>query len=145
MPYRCILVAVDDSPAGLEAARTAVELAAGNGAPLRAVTVLRDHVLERALGGEPDRTAHHLAEGAQSVLTWVEELAAGRQVSCQTVLRGGEPYREILSEADACDADVIVIGRSDRRGPRSPYLGSETAQVLEFAEVPVLVVPRRPS
>jgi nucleotide-binding universal stress UspA family protein len=103
--------------------------------------VLQDHLLEQALGGEPDHTARQLATGAQSVLGWVEQLAAARGVGCETVLRGGEPFREILAEADACGADVIVIGRSDRRGPRSPYLGSVTAHVLEFTEVPVLVVP----
>lgn len=143
MSYGRVLVAVDDSAAGLEAARVAVDLAAGSGAGLRAVTVLHDHQLQAAMGGEAARTRHELEAGARSLLAWVGDLAAQRGVACQAVERAGEPFRAILDEADTWGAEVIVIGRSDRRGPSSPYLGSETAHVLEFAEVPVLVVPRR--
>lgn len=138
---RRILVAVDDSPAGLDAARAAIDLAAEQHAVVRAVTVLHDHVLQRAVGGELTTAEERLAAGARSVLTWVAELASARAVTCETVERGGEPFRQILDEADGWEADLVVIGRSDRRGPSSPYLGSETAHVLEFTDRPVLVVP----
>jgi nucleotide-binding universal stress UspA family protein len=141
--YRRILAAVDDSAAGLEAARVAVDLAVGSGAVLRAITVLHDHQLQAVMGGEAARTLHELEAGARSLLAWVGDLAARRGLPFEAVERSGEPFRKILDEADTWRAEVIVIGRSDRRGPSSPYLGSETAHVLEFAEVPVLVVPRR--
>ena len=144
MSYRRILVAVDDSPAGLSAARAAIEVAAGSGASVRAVTVLRDHALAGALRPEPVSAAARLAAGGRSVLTWVAEQATARAVECDTVERDGEPARQILEEAEDWGADLIVMGRSDRRGPSSPYLGSETAHVLEFTDRPVLVVPRRP-
>jgi hypothetical protein len=41
-------------------------------------------------------------------------------------------------------ADLVVMGRSDRHGPSSPYLGGVTEHVLEFANCPVLVVPQTP-
>lgn len=144
MSYHRILAAVDDSPAGLEAARTAMALAGGPDAVVRVVSVVRDHDLQAAIGGEPTSTHHQLAAATQSVLAWAGELAAAHKVACETVERSGEPFRKILDEADDWGADVIVIGRSDRRGPSSAYLGSETAHVLEFAVVPVLVVPSRP-
>ena len=142
MSYRRILVAVDDSPAALDAARAAIDLAADHGAAVRAISVLRDHTVELAIGGETSNTQRRLTASAQSVLAWVAELAAARDVECDTVERDGEPFRQILDEADAWAAELIVIGRSDRRGPSSPYLGSETAHVLEFSDRPVLVVPR---
>jgi len=142
MSFQQILVAVDDSPAGLAAARAAVDLAADLGATVRAITVLRDHVLTGAIGGEPANTERRLAAGGRSLLAWVVDLASARGVSCDTVEQDGDPFRRILDEADAWDADLIVMGRSDRRGPSSPYLGSETAHVLEFTDRPVLVVPR---
>jgi nucleotide-binding universal stress UspA family protein len=138
-----ILVAVDDSPPGLEAARAAIDLAAGQGAILRAITVLRDHVLTGAIGGEPTNTQRRLEAGGRSVLAWVEDAARARDVPCDTVERDGDPFRRILDEAESWAADLIVMGRSDRRGPSSPYLGSETAHVLEFTDRPVLVVPHR--
>ena len=142
MTYRRVLVAVDDSPAGLGAARAAVELAAGWGAEVRAITVLRDHTLERAIGGASGDAAARYAAGARSVLAWAVALASSRGVQCTTVVAEGEPFRKILEEADSWGADLVVMGRSDRRGPSSPYLGSETAHVLEFSERPVLVIPR---
>jgi nucleotide-binding universal stress UspA family protein len=144
MTYQRILVAVDDSPAGLDAVRATIDLAGAQGAIIRAVTVVRDHALAGALGGPPADAEERLAAGGRSVLAWVTELATAANVPCETVARDGEPFRRILEEADTWEADLIVMGRSDRRGPSSPYVGSETAQVLEFTRRPVLVVPRGP-
>jgi nucleotide-binding universal stress UspA family protein len=54
---------------------------------------------------------------------------------------GGEPARHILTEARGWPADLIVIGKSGGRQLGEPYVGSQTAHVLEFADRPVLVVP----
>lgn len=138
-----ILVAVDDSPAAVAAARTALDLAADHGGALRVVTVVHDHLLARALddGAAAER---RLVTAGQAVLGWLADLASSRGVPCDVVLRDGEPFRQIIDEAEAWDADLIVIGRSDSRGPSPAYLGSETAHVLEFARQPVLVVPTSP-
>ncbi len=143
MNYARILVAVDDSPAGLEAARTAIGLAAEWGSTVKAVTVLQDHTLSGAIDGEVTDTEQRIAAGGRSVLAWVADLASQRGVSCETLVCEGEPFRRVLEHADRWRAELVVMGRSDRRGPSSPYLGSETAHVLEFSEIPVLVVPRR--
>jgi nucleotide-binding universal stress UspA family protein len=140
-----VLVAIDDSPSGLAAARVAVELAGGWGAALRAVTVLHDHTLAAAIGGEGETAAAEVTErlgaGTESLLAWVADLAARHGVHCRTAVLAGEPFRRILDESRDWDADLVVMGRSDRRGLSSPYLGSEVAQVLEFTDRPVLVVP----
>jgi nucleotide-binding universal stress UspA family protein len=61
------------------------------------------------------------------------------------VLARGSPARRILGEAQAWAADLTVIARSQqRRRTGDPYVGSETAHVLEFAEQPVLVVSPTP-
>ena len=146
MTYQRILVAVDDSPASLDAARAAVALAVVHGAAVRAIAVTPGPMPTPGIRTDASRTAERLAAGGRSVLAWVADLAADEGVACDTSLRDGDPFRRILDEADAWDADLIVMGRSDRRGPSSPYLGSETAHVLEFTDRPVLVVPqpRRP-
>jgi nucleotide-binding universal stress UspA family protein len=141
MTYRRILAAVDDSPAGLGAARAAIELAGVLGATVRALTVLSDHVLAGRLSTRSVDPEARMAAGGRSVLAWTAQLARRADVPCETVERDGEPFRGILDEADRWDADLIVMGRSDRRGPSSPYLGSETAHVLEFTDLPVLVIP----
>ncbi len=142
MSYRRILVAVDDSPASLDAARAAVALAAVHGSAVRAITVTRSPIPEQVSGHDRARTVERLEAGGRSVLAWVADLSSAQGVECDTVLRSGDPFRQVLAEADRWDADLIVMGRSDRRGPSSPYLGSETAHVLEFTDRPVLVVPQ---
>lgn len=145
MSLQRVLVGVDDSPAGLAAARLAVELAASSHGRVRAVAIIRDGVLASALwatsgqGVEPPET--RLAGAARALLTWVSRMADSCGVACEPRVLEGEPYRCLLEEARAWAADVIVVGRSDRRGPSSPYVGSETERLLEFAELPVLVVP----
>jgi nucleotide-binding universal stress UspA family protein len=141
-----ILVAVDDSPASMEAARTAVELAASLGARLRVVNVLRDHLLSQALEhvsgyGDVGERRHIAAAG---VLGQVAALAQASGVEVETHQMEGVPARCILAQATAWPADLIVIAKSDRkRRAGEPYVGRETANVLEFAEQPVLVTSPR--
>jgi nucleotide-binding universal stress UspA family protein len=144
---RRVLVAVDDSPASLAAARAAVELAAGWQASLRVVSVVGDHALAERLAavvapadGEPlDRRR---ARAASAMLHHVEQLAERSGVPVETRLREGAPAAVILDEARRWPADLVVLGRSGRHAAGEPAIGSQTRQVLEFAEEPVLVVPR---
>jgi nucleotide-binding universal stress UspA family protein len=52
-------------------------------------------------------------------------------------------HREILAQADALHADLIVIGSHGRSGFEHVLLGSITEKVLRKAQCPVMVVPRR--
>jgi nucleotide-binding universal stress UspA family protein len=143
-----ILLAVDDSPAGLSAARTAMDLAAVCGADVRAVTVLLDGALESALAeirpGRESVSALHARRGGGQTALLRHVVDLGRAVGLvpETAALLGEPAPAILDEVRTYAPDVIVIGRSDRRSPGQPYVGSEVRHVLEFAEVPVLVVPQ---
>jgi nucleotide-binding universal stress UspA family protein len=136
---RRLLVAVDDSPAALAAARLSMQLAAATSATVHAVAV----VSPPALDG-------HLAAGAQrwqeaaAVLRYVAHLGEACGVAVETSLLAGEPAPRILDLARETDADVILVGLSRQRGPGEPYIGSQTRHILEFTESPVVVVPARP-
>jgi nucleotide-binding universal stress UspA family protein len=140
-----ILVAVAHSAAGLAAARAAVSLAVKLGAELRALHVLEDgetSTLIRAASTEGELT-HRRDIAAVAVLRFVADLASREGVPVQLVQRDGAIARSILAEADACAADVIVLGRSVRHGTGAPSVGDNAQQVLELAQQPVLVVPAR--
>jgi len=80
------------------------------------------------------------AEGAteEELSRDVARLAAAVGVQAETVEHWGAPGPQILAEATACGADLIVLGRSGRR---DSYDGGVLATVMEFAKVPVLLVP----
>jgi nucleotide-binding universal stress UspA family protein len=52
----------------------------------------------------------------------------------------GRVFEQVLEEADAWKADLIVIGTHGRRGVRRMFLGSDAEQILRSASVPVLLV-----
>lgn len=139
-----MLVAVDDSPAALAASRMAGQLARDWTAAVRAVTVVSDHEVT-------DRLADPLSAGpvqrrrwhaASSLLHYVERIGSAAGVPVETLQSTGPAAEEVLKQAREWSADLVVIGRSGRRGVGQPYVGSHTRHVLEFAEQPVLVVPQ---
>ncbi len=144
MTIRRVLVAVDDSPGALRAAQVALDLATGWRAQLRLVAVTTDHILGALLDtAVPDGGATERGEqGGRALLRHLTDTARSQGLDVDAVQLTGEPFRQILDQAQSWPADLIVMGRSDRRGPSSTYLGSVTAHVLEFADCPVLVVPR---
>jgi nucleotide-binding universal stress UspA family protein len=145
MSFPRVLVAVDDSPAALNAVEVALDAAVNWGSSVRVVTVTEATDLGRRLG-DPESGSGieiRIADAARSLLDHVDQLARERGLAVQTEHLGGEPFRAILDSARGWQASLIVMGRSDRAGPASPYLGSEVEHVLEFSEIPVLVVPRR--
>jgi nucleotide-binding universal stress UspA family protein len=147
MTIRRVLVAVDDSPPALGAAQVALELATDWHVRLRLVTVATNHSLGVLLDtAVPDGgAAERIDQAGRSVLRPLTHPARSQGLDVDAVPLTGEPARQILAEAQSWQADLIVMGRSGRRGPSSPYLGSVTAHVLEFADCPVLVVPRAPT
>jgi nucleotide-binding universal stress UspA family protein len=108
----------------------------------RAIYVVEDHAVARALEasvGTPGSAADRMDRAGRSVLGYVEDLGRSKGVPVGTVLRGGDPLEEILDEARRWKPQLMVIGRTGRRGPASPLLGSLAAHVLEFADCPVIV------
>ena len=146
MTIRRVLVAVDDSSTALRAARVALELAAGWHATVRFVTVTTDHTLGALFdAATPPGTVTERGEQAgDALLRHLTDTARSQGLAVDAIRLAGDPFRHILDQAQSWEADLVVMGRSDRRGPSSPYVGSVTAHVLEFAECPVLVVPHSP-
>ena len=133
-----LLVAVADSPASMAAARTAVALAARLGAELRVVHVVRDGVVREALG---PGVSQRRDAAADSVLRHVAEMAGRAGVPVTTVRETGDVSVQVMAQADAWPADVVVLGRTTRRGAGEPFIGADAQRVLEFSDRPVLVVP----
>ncbi|MGZ5405914.1 MAG: universal stress protein [Nocardioides sp.] len=141
--FNRILVAVDDSPAALTAAHVAVDLAASSGARIRFVHATGDGELVRALAklGHEGQLADTRRSAAESLLRHVTAEAHRAGVQTDSASLTGPPAALLLGAARDWSADLVVIGRSDVRRAGSAYVGAVTRGVLEFSEIPVLVVP----
>ena len=119
-----VLVAIDDSPPALAAAALAIDYAKNQPAQLHFVTVAEPGTDASAILGHATTLAGHAGVTATVAAT-----------------DGGQPFEALLAEAHTWGADIIVMGRSDIRRPGQPYVGSQTEHLLEFTDIPVLVVP----
>ena len=138
--YRSILAALDGSPRAAQVLRHAVELAERFDAKLhlcRAVNI--------PLGLPPDAWT---LTGEELTAALVETSARDLRAQADAIpepLRGdilcklGKPARVIEDAAQACHADLIVIG-SHGYDTIDKLLGTTAARVVNHATRPVLVV-----
>lgn len=136
-----ILLAINDSPAAFHAAEVAVAVARRLSVRLRAVSVVA--AAEPPTLARPTELTPPGELSAQAALRYVTALGTATGVDVVTVLRSGDVAAQILDEAVSCEADLILMARVGRPGHVLQHLGSTTQHVLEFATVPVLVVPAR--
>ncbi|MCU4718871.1 universal stress protein [Halapricum hydrolyticum] len=134
--YDRILVPVDGSQCGRDAAAYGFAFAAATGASIDLVHVV-DTTLQ-TVGGR--LSVAERREHGESILESTLELADERD-DVETHLREGTPGEEIVSAASEIDADLIVMGRQGHHNLRDRLLGGVTETVVHRADPPVLVVP----
>jgi|PersoiStandDraft_1058852.scaffolds.fasta_scaffold97941_2 nucleotide-binding universal stress UspA family protein len=136
--FRRILLPVDGSLSTEKLLRQALEFARRIGACVNAVHVLPESDLAadagRRLSGSGGPEAF-----ARRVLQEVSVSASLAGVACATMVgHSDEAWRAILRAAGDTESDLICILAHGRPGA-SDRVGSQTAQVVEHASLPVLV------
>jgi nucleotide-binding universal stress UspA family protein len=141
--YKCILVPVDltETELAKPAITAAVLMAKESGGTLRVINVLPLTPVMLAEYVPPDFEAQQRksAEDALAIVCKESGLDSSR---CTSTVRQGGIYQEILEEAKAIKADLIVMSshRVHRPGIRTYFLGSHTGHVVRYAQCSVLVV-----
>jgi nucleotide-binding universal stress UspA family protein len=139
--YDDILVPTDGSAGTDDALTHALEVAAGRGARLHALSVVDRRVYLSADRDQQDAIIESLTESAEEAVAAVRDRAADAGLETTTTVRDGVPHSEILRYADEEDVDLIVIGTHGRTGKdKLVNMGSVTERVVENATLPVLVV-----
>lgn len=142
--FERILVPVDGSRYSLDAVCMASRLAKIHGSELRIFHVIDASLVEQlSRFSEKNREAvrAELRSNAQAFLGDMRCEAHREIVSTsEVIIKEGVPHEIILAEASAWSADLIVMGKLGRRGISHILIGSVAQHVIEFAEIPVLIV-----
>jgi nucleotide-binding universal stress UspA family protein len=145
--YKQILVPVDlaDPELAKPAIATAVMMVNQSGGTMRLINIMPLTPVMLAEYVPPDFEAQQRKSAAEALAIVAGEtgLDAGRVSS--TVRQGGI-YQEILEEANAMKADLIVMTshRPQRPAVRTYFLGSNAGHVVRYAKCSVLVVRHEP-
>ena len=147
--YSNIVCAIDGSDLSTKAFTHAIALAGKLGARLTAVTVTDPSIIiapgaemmmvdTSSILAELDKAKEESAKGVREDAT---RLASAAGISLATHHVPDLPAAEgIIRHAKTAGADLIVMGSHGRRGLGRLLLGSQAAEVLAHAEIPVLII-----
>jgi nucleotide-binding universal stress UspA family protein len=138
--YHRILVPIDlgDVELAKPAILSAVMMAKDGNAAIRLINVLPETPVTLAEYVPPDfELAQRAAANEAIAIVAAETGLPSDRIS--TIVRQGHVDREILEEANAMKADLIVMS-SHRTGLRTYFLGSNAGHVVRYAACSVLVV-----
>lgn len=147
--YTRIVVGIDGSELATKALRHALVLAKATGGKLFIVTSTEPSVLITAgaefmavdTGAIVADLEEVKAKSAQATLAAAEALATGEGLSVTKFhVPSSIAADAILKTAESQGADLIVMGSHGRRGLGRLLLGSQAAEVLARASIPVMVV-----
>jgi nucleotide-binding universal stress UspA family protein/CBS domain-containing protein len=143
-PFEHLLVPTDFGVAAAQALDKGLTLARHCGAALTVLHVL--HRLSAMLALDRDHISAEIVtqiveDSRAAVMTRLVELvppAASSWVECRVV--EGDPTQGIVTVAHQLKADLIIMGRSRRRGLGRLFKRNVTREVGRYAPCPVLVV-----
>ena len=136
-----ILLAADYSPRADAVAAVVADTARGAHATVRLLHVTPPPSEVQDSQGRVVVYADQETESLQSQgLDYLRSLAMHFDVPVESVIRFGDPVTEILAEADAFGADLIVVGTAGRSGIGRMLLGSVAERVFARADVPVMLL-----
>ncbi len=142
-----ILAATDFSAPARHAADRAARVAHETGAALTLMHTLPAQPLEELrqwLGVQPLAERQLLGQAGEQLQRLADELAAARRVSVATHLAAGAVLDEIGRQADALDADLLVLGARGAGVLRRLVLGTTSERLLRRTTRPLLVVRSTP-
>ena len=141
--YKCILVPIDLAEPELAkpAITAAVMMAKQSDGTIRIINVLPLTPVMLAEYVPPDFEAQQRKAAEDALAIICNEVGLEPSRVSSTVRQGGI-HQEILEEANAIKADLIVMSshRPHKPGIRTYFLGSNAGHVVRYAQCSVLVV-----
>jgi len=143
---KSILVPVDFSGPSEKAIQYALGFAEQFGAMLTLLYVVEPAVYPTELGYVPaeiDTLYRTMHETARQKLEAIAVKQIPQDLRAKTLIRVGQPHREIITAAKELGVDLIIIATHGYTGLKHTFLGSTTERVVRHAPCPVLTVRER--
>lgn len=87
-----------------------------------------------------------LKEDGERYLAYAQMLAGSKGLKCETELRSGGVFTEILRAADEYEADLIILGGNEKdesnHNLKRNVLSTDQNEVLAHSKVPVLIIQK---
>jgi nucleotide-binding universal stress UspA family protein len=146
MNVQHILAAADESEAGRQAVRSAIDLAGRANARVtvvRAVPVMAMAVAATTTGGYDFAGAEIESPAIEDLRQWIgSDLRAQSDApTVELAIASGIPGLEIRRLAEQREADLVVLGRKHRSQLARLILGDTAALVARHSRIPCLLVP----
>ncbi len=146
--YAHILIATDGSELAKKGVDHGLSLADENGSKVTIITVTEEYPVPSIAasgwgmaGMDPDRLKDANTRHAQAILSAAKAAAEEMGLTVETLhIPNALPAAAIVDAAKKHDCDLIVIASHGYRGIKRALLGSQTAEVIATAHIPVLVV-----
>jgi nucleotide-binding universal stress UspA family protein len=146
MNVQHILAAADESEAGRQAVRSAIDLARRADARVtvvRAVPVMAMAVAAATTGGYDFAGAEIESPAIEDLRQWIgsDLRTQSEPPSVELAIASGNPGMEIRRLAEQREADLVVLGRKRRSQLARLILGDTAALVARHSRIPCLLVP----
>jgi len=140
---RVVLIPIDFSGHSRHALRYAIPLAKQFGASLHLVYVVEPTIYPADLGfGQvvyPNFEDELAVKGGEELKALARK-EVGNAAPVTTAVRTGKPHQEILLEAEAVGADMIVMATHGHTGVEHMLFGSTAERIVRNSRCPVLTV-----
>lgn len=144
MPYKRILVAVEELPLAEFVFKRGVSLAKEFGAKIALIHVVNIPTSVGSIdaGILPEEAMDFSKSAGQNLLkNLVEQFSDGEEI--EEFLPIGSPVDEVVAVAKEFEADLLVVGTHARSGFSKFFLGSVEEQIVNQVPCEVLVVKKR--
>lgn len=145
--YSRILLLVESTDAGMEAARAAITLAQGADAELIILSVVDTHTLKQLLThrifveDEMEEYEEELQSSAQKQLDYVAQLAGEADVDFRTNQETGACHTAVLNELRENQADLLVMAAFQATQTNTDLMAREKQLIVDETPCSILLVP----
>ena len=142
-----ILLLAEGTDEGMEAARTAIALAADEDALLLIVSVVDTQVLKQLLTNrifvqeEMEQYGEEVESSCRKQLDYIAQLASKAGVEYRSSLLTGACHTSVLQAHKKHGADLLVMGTYRATTVKTNLMGREKQLIIDEIPCPVLLVP----